>query len=411
MNGWASPGAALGRARDVLHGVGSDVGKVLLGVALAFAAVGPGMDLPFGAPDAAGVTAPTFVPQALGVVARETALFDHPARGERIVTLKPGTTVTVAGRVLVTAGWRTEPVYWASVEQADMRSYGFVPGGAIVLSTGAAPDLSLGGVPAADLLHPLEAAAAPGSAEADATGPASPGAPRAPVGAASSGGGIGGAGAVAAGAPGGSASASPVVGSAVSAAAISPPSAATRVEIAWLPETVTRWSALLEQAAVTHGVDPNLLAILVLVESGGNPMAVSPSGASGLMQVMPMTALDIVGRRGIAGHDASKLFDPAYCIDLGAWYIAEMLGQFGSADDPDWQRSVELAAAAYNGGPGTVQRFLSGAGALPAEAARYRSWVGRMWSERHQPTSTGFETWMAAGGARLVEAAAARPIG
>ena len=45
---------------------------------------------------------------------------------------------------------------------------------------------------------------------------------------------------------------------------------------------------------------------------------------------------------------------------LGTAYIAQQLGRFGQSADPDWQRSVELAAAAYNGGPGTVLAMLAG---------------------------------------------------
>jgi soluble lytic murein transglycosylase-like protein len=120
---------------------------------------------------------------------------------------------------------------------------------------------------------------------------------------------------------------------------------------------------------------------------------------------MPSTAADVAARRGLADYSRERLLDPAFNIDMGTWYVAEMLRTFGSADDPDWQQSVELAAAAYNGGPGAVRGWLEANGTLPSESARYRQWVGAMWSERAHAASSGFETWMAAGGSRLVEAA------
>lgn len=164
----------------------------------------------------------------------------------------------------------------------------------------------------------------------------------------------------------------------------------SRIQIAWLPPTLRPWLHELEAAAARYGVDPELLAIIVLVESGGNPWARSPSGAMGLMQVMPFHFQP--GQNG---------FDVKTNIDVGARYLAQQLRTFGRRDDPDWQRSVELAAAAYNGGPGSVHRYLRG-GSLPAESQAYRRWVGGMWRERRLPRSPTYEAWLAAGGRHLV---------
>jgi soluble lytic murein transglycosylase-like protein len=159
-------------------------------------------------------------------------------------------------------------------------------------------------------------------------------------------------------------------------------------------------------AGTRHGVDPELLAIVVLVESGGNPAARSGAGARGLMQVMPATAMDIAVRRGITGFAVDELSDPARNIDFGAWYLAEQLHAFGRADDPDWVVSISRAAAAYNGGPGSVQRWLNG-GNLPAEAERYRGYVSGLWAERRAADSPALNRWLQAGGSRLVAAARA----
>ncbi len=172
------------------------------------------------------------------------------------------------------------------------------------------------------------------------------------------------------------------------------------IEIAWLPDTVMAWGDLITESAARYGVDPEFLAIVVLVESGGNPRAGSRAGALGLTQVMPATARHIAAERGVTAFDADQLYDPAIAIDFGAYYLAQQLRSFGRRDDPDWQHSVRLAAAAYNGGPGNVSRAT-----WPRETQAYVKWVSGMWAERRQPTSETYEAWLAAGGHRLVQSA------
>ncbi len=181
---------------------------------------------------------------------------------------------------------------------------------------------------------------------------------------------------------------------------------ADAVSIAWLPAPVRSWADLLNAAAETHGVSADLLAIITLCESGGHPSARSHVGATGLMQVMPATAGDIARQRGMGAFDSSRLNEPEVGIDFGAWYLAQQLKAFGQADDPDWNKSVELAAVAYNGGPGTAQKYVR-SGALPNETSYYQRWVGGMWRERHDATSPTYEAWLAAGGQVLVDKAEA----
>jgi murein DD-endopeptidase MepM/ murein hydrolase activator NlpD len=105
------------------------------------------------------------------------------------------------------------------------------------------------------------------------------------------------------------------------------------------PTIPAEYADLVNAAATTHSVSAPWLAALLQTESGWNPRAVSPVGAQGLGQLMPGTAL-VLG--------VSDPFDPAQSIDGAARYLAQQFEEFGT-----W----ELAAAAYNAGPGAVRRF------------------------------------------------------
>ncbi len=148
--------------------------------------------------------------------------------------------------------------------------------------------------------------------------------------------------------------------------------AATAVSIPWLPSSVQRWSPEIERAARAHDLDPELLAIVTLVESNGDPAAVSPGGSIGLAQVMPNTAAKIAAGRGLASP--GDLRDPATNLDYGASYLADQLRAFGS---------VELAAAAYNGGPDAVHAWIDGKAPLSDETDHYKTMVSRLWQARH----------------------------
>ncbi len=89
---------------------------------------------------------------------------------------------------------------------------------------------------------------------------------------------------------------------------------------------VMQWQSLIQQAAQAHNVPAGLIAAIMAVESGGNPNAVSPAGALGLMQVMP----DQLTRLGVA---QDKWTDPASNIDAAARYLAETLGSGGTIQD------------------------------------------------------------------------------
>lgn len=165
---------------------------------------------------------------------------------------------------------------------------------------------------------------------------------------------------------------------------------AALLSIPWLPEEVGQWSPYFIEASEKHGVDPEMLAIMTLVESGGNPEALSAMGARGLMQIMPGTAASIAAERGLSDYDPARLADPSYNIDMGAWYLARQMEEFeGAAGDPE--QMVGLAAAAYNGGPKQLHAHLQGGRTLSEETARYQALVVSLWKERHEPNSPTFE--------------------
>jgi len=315
-----------------------------------------------------------FVGYAAGVVPRPVAVQSAPGRGDALALLPSGAEVLIGGRAEFSAGVSRAEALWVSARSgADTGVYGFVPASAVEIRAGHAPQLDLAGVPIAALLSPLPAVAGAGAAIAGEVPP-----------------------------PGDTVSAPGREGPAFGDGTDS----AGRVGsgIPWLPGSVGRWWPQIVTAGEAHGIDPELLAIVMVVESGGHAAAASPAGATGLMQVMPATGADIAAQRGVAGFAPEQLWDPATNIDFGAWYLADQMRRFGNGGADGVV--VALAAAAYNGGPGTVQRHLRGA-ALPTETQRYQQWVGGMWRERHDARSPTFDAWWAAGGRRLVEMAEA----
>jgi soluble lytic murein transglycosylase-like protein len=105
------------------------------------------------------------------------------------------------------------------------------------------------------------------------------------------------------------------------------------------PGAATPYAAEIDAAAKKYNVDPALLRGLIRQESNFNPNAGSPAGARGLTQLMPGTASAL-------GVDPSV---PAQAIEGGAKYLRQQLDRFGN--DP------AKALAAYNAGPGAVQRY------------------------------------------------------
>jgi soluble lytic murein transglycosylase-like protein len=107
-----------------------------------------------------------------------------------------------------------------------------------------------------------------------------------------------------------------------------------------LPARAAQYDAIIEAAAQSAGVESNLLRAVIVVESGFNSWAVSKSGAVGLMQLMPATAI----RFGVFNR-----YDPLQNVRGGALYLGFLIKRF--------RQNVNLALAAYNAGEDAVDRY------------------------------------------------------
>ena len=136
---------------------------------------------------------------------------------------------------------------------------------------------------------------------------------------------------------------------------------------------LSNWSGLIEDKANKHGVDPLLVRSIMKQESGGKNDARSHAGAAGLMQLMPNTA------RGLGVNDSH---DPAQNVEGGTKYISQMIKMFDG--------NVPVALAAYNWGPGNMQKLIKRTGTtdinqlmqhLPAETRGYVTNITRNHSQ------------------------------
>lgn len=97
---------------------------------------------------------------------------------------------------------------------------------------------------------------------------------------------------------------------------------------------------LINSMAQKHGVNSDLIRQVVKAESGFNPMATSPAGAMGLMQLMPGTA---------ASYGVKNAYDQTQNLDGGTHFLKDLLNRF--------KGNIPLSLAAYNAGPGAVEKY------------------------------------------------------
>ncbi len=107
-----------------------------------------------------------------------------------------------------------------------------------------------------------------------------------------------------------------------------------------MPLIQAPYGDMIQSAARKYSVDADLIFSVIAAESNFNPRAISRRGARGLMQLLPATGT----RFGV-----KDIFDPAQNIDAGTQYLRELMARY--------QGDLVLTLAAYNAGPGAVQRY------------------------------------------------------
>jgi hypothetical protein len=106
-------------------------------------------------------------------------------------------------------------------------------------------------------------------------------------------------------------------------------------------EPLPKWlSVITEDIASEHGISPRLVKSIIWTESQGDPRKISPKGARGLMQLMPVVAQH---------YKVSDPHDPATNIRAGVQYLGNLLEEFSG--------DLALALAAYNAGPTAVRKY------------------------------------------------------
>ena len=109
-----------------------------------------------------------------------------------------------------------------------------------------------------------------------------------------------------------------------------------------------RYESIVRGHAENYRLEPSLVAAVIYQESKFRADARSPSGAGGLMQLLPATAMGIAERTGGSQFEVDDLLDPEINVRYGSWYLRHLLDKY---DD------LDLALAAYNAGPNAVARY------------------------------------------------------
>jgi soluble lytic murein transglycosylase-like protein len=112
----------------------------------------------------------------------------------------------------------------------------------------------------------------------------------------------------------------------------------------------------IQEESIRHDVSRDLILAVMRTESGFFNWARSSVGALGLMQIMPATGEMLVKRMGLSWSGERTLYDPVVNVRLGVAYLAELRDRY---------RTWDKALAAYNWGPGAIDRRIRGGRALP----------------------------------------------
>jgi soluble lytic murein transglycosylase-like protein len=149
---------------------------------------------------------------------------------------------------------------------------------------------------------------------------------------------------------------------------------------------VRYWSSDIKRWADAYGLDPNLLATVMQIESCGHPSVSSYAGAQGLFQVMPFHFAD-----------GENQIDPETNAQRGASFLQQCLTNWGK-NDPG------LAMACYNGGPSLTNKPYT---AWPDQTQRYYIWGMGIYTDAsaNQSQSPTLDLWLNAGGEVLCQQA------
>ncbi len=171
--------------------------------------------------------------------------------------------------------------------------------------------------------------------------------------------------------------------------------AENQLVIKWLPPTVTRWASTIEQYSQQYQIDPNVPAIIMTIESGGDPRANS-GVAKGLMQITEARAQDIAAKFLQKPVETYDLYDPDTAIEFGVANIRKLIDEFGtSSQAPTWDKTVGLVAAGYFGGEGSAREYRDkGLDGVKGQGTyNYIRYVTTMWRERYDSKSFAYRYW------------------
>jgi soluble lytic murein transglycosylase-like protein len=128
----------------------------------------------------------------------------------------------------------------------------------------------------------------------------------------------------------------------------------SRLEIGQVARTVAA-------EARRAGFSPEFVLAVIRVESGGDPRAVSPKGALGLMQLLPTTGRAVAAELGLRWEGPQTLFDPVANVRLGVTYLERLRARYGN---------LAVALTAYNWGPTRVSDMLRRSERIPVGYSR-----------------------------------------
>jgi soluble lytic murein transglycosylase-like protein len=124
---------------------------------------------------------------------------------------------------------------------------------------------------------------------------------------------------------------------------------------------IARVARTLVAEARRASFSPEFVLAVIQVESAGDPYAISPKGALGLMQLLPTTGRAVAAELGLRWEGPETLFDPVHNVRLGVAYLERLRARYGN---------LSIALTAYNWGPSRVSDMLRRSERLPAGYSR-----------------------------------------